>query len=276
MMKKQIISALVALALGSSLSVMAAGPSESLATLYPDFQVASIQYLDFTDHNRDEAVVTGRIFGHPYEPSHIGAIMAYDDATQGWKPLYVTEKMYMPVVVSTGRVLPQEEKQVLFREWEGSGSFLHYEVMAWNHGKTEPILTRSQIPQGNALFYDGKILETQYSMDTFYTWNGTQLVRKELPQQLPVQATHRITYTIDEDHHVTMSATSLTMKIGDTLQLRRMNRGVGERILTSGDYFDFSQRGVMKAKVAGKTDITMIPDSYDWDHAATITVTILP
>lgn len=32
----------------------------------------------------------------------------------------------------------------------------------------------------------------------------------------------------------------------------------------------------MKAKVAGKTDITMIPDSYDWDHAATITVTILP
>lgn len=82
----------MALALGSSLSVMAAGPSESLATLYPDFQVASIQYLDFTDHNRDEAVVTGRIFGHPYEPSHIGAIMAYDDATQGWKPLYVTER----------------------------------------------------------------------------------------------------------------------------------------------------------------------------------------
>lgn len=275
-MKKRMMTALLALTLGGSLSALAAGPSETLATQYPNFQVTSIENVDFSDKTRDEAVVTGRIFGHPYEPSYIGAIMSYNEDTHDWYPLYVTEKMYSPLTVSTGRVLPQEEKQVLFREWEGSGSFLHYEVLAWNDGKAHPILMRSQIPQGNARFYDGKVLESEYSMDTLYTWNGKKMVKEELPHQLPVKTNHRIEFSINDSYDVSLSATSVTMKVGDTLQLRRMNRGVEERVLVSGDYFTFSQRGVMKAKTPGKTDITIIPDGYSWNYAVHIAVTILP
>ena len=65
------------------------------------------------------------------------------------------------------------------------------------------------------------------------------------------------------------------MKVGETMQLRRLNRGIRERVLYNGQGALTCKDDLFTANKPGTSTITIIPDGYNWDKAVKIVVRVI-
>ena len=218
----------------SSVLVQAAEPVDTFQQLEPQFVLKEQVPVHFTGADADDYVLSGYVKGAGYGPSHVAAVMTYDDVQKKWTPVYQSERKYAPLHVLSGNLLNNKRDQLVLYKHEGSGAFLSYDVLAWLNERPQVLLSRSAIFQGNVEIKNGQLIEHMGHQDTVYRWKGKRMMAKELPEEIAVPAGYTISFAIGNNGVVYTSQQSLTMKVGETMQLRRLNRGMRERVLYDG------------------------------------------
>lgn len=259
----------------SGVLVQAAEPADTFQQLEPQFVLKEQVPVHFTDADADDYVLSGYVKGAGYGPSHVAAVMTYDEMQKKWTPIYQSERKYAPLHVLSGNLLNNKRDQLVLYKHEGSGAFLSYDVLAWLNEKPQVLLSRSAIFQGNVEITNGQLVEHMGHQDTVYRWKGKRLIAKELPEEIAVPAGHTISFSIGNNGIVYTSQQSLTMKVGETMQLHRLNRGIRERVLYNGQGALTCKDDLFTANKPGTSTITIIPDGYNWDKAVKIVVRVI-
>ena len=148
-------------------------------------------------------------------------------------------------------------------------------MLAWLNERPQVLLSRSAIFQGNVEIKNGQLIEHMGHQDTVYRWKGKRMMAKELPEEIAVPAGYTISFAIGNNGIVYTSQQSLTMKVGETMQLRRLNRGMRERVLYDGQGPLTCKDDLFTANKPGTSTITIIPDGYNWDKAVKIVVRVI-
>lgn len=255
--------------------VQAAEPEDTLQKLEPTFTLREKTPVHFTGPNQTDYVLSGYFKQSGYGPSHMATIMAYDAATQKWQPVYTSEKQYASLRVLKGDLLHNQKEQIVLHKHEGSGGFLSYDVLGWLNEKPQVLLSCSGIFQGGVEIKDGNLVEHMGHQDTVYSWKGKRMKAKALPEEMAVPADYTISFVIGTNGAVYTSQEYLTMKVGETMQLRRRNRGLTERVLYNGNGPLSAKDDLFTANQTGTTTITIIPNGYDWKKAVKITIQVV-
>ena len=108
----------------SSVLVQAAEPVDTFQQLEPQFVLKEQVPVHFTGADADDYVLSGYVKGTGYGPSHVAAVMTYDDVQKKWTSVYQSERKYAPLHVLSGNLLNNKRDQLVLYKHEGSGAFL--------------------------------------------------------------------------------------------------------------------------------------------------------
>ena len=265
-------------ALGLLLFSLPSLTSARILTKTGRLQAASDQPIHFRSPTKTDWLIT-TTEQQGQKKSYVSGIVDFDAKTKKVSQVLYSEAYpFTKPRFAVGKLFKDGTEQAIIGYSEGSGSYLSYKVIAYKNHQAKVILERKGIFSGFCAIEDHKIHETSGHQDTFFTWNGSGFTETKSPVEVmaPVQPNEtRITYTIAPNHFVSVSQKNVTLHIGQALSVRRMNTGVVERVMTSGNFWNYTQNG-MKAIKTGTTDVTIVPDGYDWNNAAKINVTIVP
>ena len=143
-----------------------------------------------------------------------------------------------------------------------------------NHSILENIL---KYETDNIELPNNEIIESMGHQDTLIKWHKNMFSIKKLDQEIvsPIGKNDiRLKYTIDDNHHINIPTTNIHLKVGQKLQLQRINTGVTERILYSNNKTLLFKKDYVQAIKPGNTYITIIPGGYDSDNQVIINVNI--
>jgi hypothetical protein len=250
--------------------------------LSSDIEVESVEYISFSGSTFLDALVRGRKSiseGTSIEEMQYYAIIGFIASKSKWVKIfesthYSDEAMEIfPFDLSRPAI-----HCLLFASSSGSGCYLDYEVLGIVNGELKFLLKREGIFQGSVEAQTDVVTEHMGGQATSFRWNGKTFEGVSLETEphapLPVDAVV-VKYDIADDHKVTLSDDAVTLGPGQTLRLLRTNRGVTDRVLYSANgVIDSDAHGGWTATTNGTTDITVIPDGYDWDNAKKLTVNV--
>ena len=102
----------------SSVLVQAAEPADTFQQLEPQFVLKEQVPVHFTSSDADDYVLSGYVKGTGYGPSHVAAIMTYDDVQKRWTPVYQSERKYAPLHVLSGNLLNNKRDELVLYKHE--------------------------------------------------------------------------------------------------------------------------------------------------------------
>ena len=243
-------------------------------------KITESQSLDFTGKKApsDKAVV-GEYVNQttPFGKIRYAGLLSYNTKSDSWDVLYHRDYPGAYPKMQVCQLMTNKLDQVIFSTQEGSGGYLSYQVLAWLNEQPQVLLQRKGIFQGSCRVENHKLIEKMGHQTTVYKWNGNTMVPYETQQEVVESVGSqgiRLTFSIT-GNTVYVSQHQVTLKVGQKLQLVRMNRGTRERVLYSGGRNLEFHPDYVTAKAPGQFDISIIPNGYDWKNAAKIQVTVI-
>lgn len=247
--------------------------------LFPNVCITEQKDINITN-NSEEYIIIGDYIprGMSYSTSRIVSVISFNKNLNKWDKIYYESNPYWYPKVDVVNLLNNKSQQFIISDIHGSGAFLTYKVIGYIDNNFKTLLERKDIFQGNyTITPNNEIIESMGHQDTLIKWNKNTFSIKKLEQEIvsPISKNDiRLKYTIDDNHHINIPTTNIHLKVGQKLQLQRINTGVPERILYSDNKTLLFKKDYVQAIRPGNTYITIIPDGYDGDNQVIININI--
>lgn len=247
--------------------------------LFPNICITEQKNINITNDNEAYIIIGNYIPNNmSYSTSRIVSVISFNKKSNKWDKIYYESNPYWYPKVNVVNLLNSKSQQFIISDIQGSGGFLTYKVIGYVDNNFKTLLERKDIFQGNyTITPNNEIIESMGHQDTLIKWHKNMFSIKKLDQEIvsPIGKNDiRLKYTIDDNHHINISTTNIHLKVGQKLQLQRINTGVTERILYSNNKTLLFKKDYVQAIKPGNTYITIIPDGYDSDNQVIINVNI--
>lgn len=247
--------------------------------LFPNICITEQKNINITNDNEAYIIIGNYIPNNmSYSTSRIVSIISFNKKSNKWDKIYYESNPYWYPKVNVVNLLNSKSQQFIISDIQGSGGFLTYKVIGYVDNNFKTLLERKDIFQGNyTITPNNEIIESMGHQDTLIKWHKNMFSIKKLDQEIvsPIGKNDiRLKYTIDDNHHINIPTTNIHLKVGQKLQLQRINTGVPERILYSNNKTLLFKKDYVQAIKPGNTYITIIPDGYDSDNQVIINVNI--
>lgn len=170
------------------------------------------------------------------------------------------------------RSVVQQEILIWRRVGESMGS-MSYDVLAVEGDRIVRLLSRSNVP-GAYVVQRGQTLEEHAGDRTIrYTWDGSAYAACLVVRHTPADVdTVDIHYSVEAG--VVRGPTSVRLKRGQGLRLLRddFEPTIVRQLHSANDVLASNAEIRYSGATYGRTEITLIPDVYDWNHALRIDV----
>lgn len=247
--------------------------------LFPNICITEQKNINITNDNEAYIIIGNYIPNNmSYSTSRIVSVISFNKKSNKWDKIYYESNPYWYPKVNVVNLLNSKSQQFIISDIQGSGVFLTYKVIGYVDNNFKTLLERKDIFQGNyTITPNNEIIESMGHQDTLIKWHKNMFSIKKLDQEIvsPIGKNDiRLKYTIDDNHHINIPTTNIHLKVGQKLQLQRINTGVPERILYSNNKTLLFKKDYVQAIKPGNTYITIIPDGYDSDNQVIINVNI--
>lgn len=247
--------------------------------LFPNICITEQKNINITNDNEAYIIIGNYIPNNmSYSTSRIVSVISFNKKSNKWDKIYYESNPYWYPKVNVVNLLNSKSQQFIISDIQGSGSFLTYKVIGYVDNNFKTLLERKDIFQGNyTITPNNEIIESMGHQDTLIKWHKNMFSIKKLDQEIvsPIGKNDiRLKYTIDDNHHINIPTTNIHLKVGQKLQLQRINTGVPERILYSNNKTLLFKKDYVQAIKPGNTYITIIPGGYDSDNQVIINVNI--
>lgn len=247
--------------------------------LFPNICITEQKNINITNDNEAYIIIGNYIPNNmSYSTSRIVSVISFNKKSNKWDKIYYESNPYWYPKVNVVNLLNSKSQQFIISDIQGSGGFLTYKVIGYVDNNFKTLLERKDIFQGNyTITPNNEIIESMGHQDTLIKWHKNMFSIKKLDQEIvsPIGKNDiRLKYTIDDNHHINIPTTNIHLKVGQKLQLQRINTGVPERILYSNNKTLLFKKDYVQAIKPGNTYITIIPDGYDSDNQVIINVNI--
>lgn len=247
--------------------------------LFPNICITEQKNINITNHNEAYIIIGNYIPNNmSYSTSRIVSVISFNKKSNKWDKIYYESNPYWYPKVNVVNLLNSKSQQFIISDIQGSGGFLTYKVIGYVDNNFKTLLERKDIFQGNyTITPNNEIIESMGHQDTLIKWHKNMFSIKKLDQEIvsPIGKNDiRLKYTIDDNHHINIPTTNIHLKVGQKLQLQRINTGVPERILYSNNKTLLFKKDYVQAIKPGNTYITIIPGGYDSDNQVIINVNI--
>lgn len=247
--------------------------------LFPNICITEQKNINITNDNEAYIIIGNYIPNNmSYSTSRIVSVISFNKKSNKWDKIYYESNPYWYPKVNVVNLLNSKSQQFIISDIQGSGGFLTYKVIGYVDNNFKTLLERKNIFQGNyTITPNNEIIESMGHQDTLIKWHKNMFSIKKLDQEIvsPIGKNDiRLKYTIDDNHHINISTTNIHLKVGQKLQLQRINTGVPERILYSNNKTLLFKKDYVQAIKPGNTYITIIPDGYDGNNQVIINVNI--
>ncbi|RGQ80433.1 hypothetical protein DWY77_09095 [Megamonas rupellensis] len=247
--------------------------------LFPNICITEQKNINITNDNEAYIIIGNYIPNNmSYSTSRIVSVISFNKKSNKWDKIYYESNPYWYPKVNVVNLLNSKSQQFIISDIQGSGGFLTYKVIGYVDNNFKTLLERKDIFQGNyTITPNNEIIESMGHQDTLIKWHKNMFSIKKLDQEIvsPIGKNDiRLKYTIDDNHHINIPTTNIHLKVGQKLQLQRINTGVTERILYSNNKTLLFKKDYVQAIKPGNTYITIIPDGYDSDNQVIINVNI--
>ena len=244
--------------------------------LFPNICITEQKNINITNDNEAYIIIGNYIPNNmSYSTSRIVSVISFNKKSNKWDKIYYESNPYWYPKVNVVNLLNSKSQQFIISDIQGSGGFLTYKVIGYVDNNFKTLLERKDIFQGNYTITPNN--EIMGHQDTLIKWHKNMFSIKKLDQEIvsPIGKNDiRLKYTIDDNHHINIPTTNIHLKVGQKLQLQRINTGVTERILYSNNKTLLFKKDYVQAIKPGNTYITIIPDGYDSDNQVIINVNI--
>lgn len=247
--------------------------------LFPNICITEQKNINITNDNEAYIIIGNYIPNNmSYSTSRIVSVISFNKKSNKWDKIYYESNPYWYPKVNVVNLLNSKSQQFIISDIQGSGGFLTYKVIGYVDNNFKTLLERKDIFQGNyTITPNNEIIESMGHQDTLIKWHKNMFSIKKLDQEIvsPIGKNDiRLKYTIDDNHHINIPTTNINLKVGQKLQLQRINTGVTERILYSNNKTLLFKKDYVQAIKPGNTYITIIPGGYDSDNQVIINVNI--
>lgn len=247
--------------------------------LFPNICITEQKNINITNDNEAYIIIGNYIPNNmSYSTSRIVSVISFNKKSNKWDKIYYESNPYWYPKVNVVNLLNSKSQQFIISDIQGSGGFLTYKVIGYVDNNFKTLLERKDIFQGNyTITPNNEIIESMGHQDTLIKWHKNMFSIKKLDQEIvsPIGKNDiRLKYTIDDNHHINIPTTNIHLKVGQKLQLQRINTGVTERILYSNNKTLLFKKDYVQAIKPGNTYITIIPDGYNSDNQVIINVNI--
>lgn len=247
--------------------------------LFPNICITEQKNINITNDNEAYIIIGNYIPNNmSYSTSRIVSVISFNKKSNKWDKIYYESNPYWYPKVNVVNLLNSKSQQFIISDIQGSGGFLTYKVIGYVDNNFKTLLERKDIFQGNyTITPNNEIIESMGHQDTLIKWHKNMFSIKKLDQEIvsPIGKNDiRLKYTIDDNHHINIPTTNIHLKVGQKLQLQRINTGVPERILYSNNKTLLFKKDYVQAIKPGNTYITIIPGGYDGDNQVIINVNI--
>lgn len=247
--------------------------------LFPNICITEQKNINITNDNEAYIIIGNYIPNNmSYSTSRIVSVISFNKKSNKWDKIYYESNPYWYPKVNVVNLLNSKSQQFIISDIQGSGGFLTYKVIGYVDNNFKTLLERKDIFQGNyTITPNNEIIESMGHQDTLIKWHKNMFSIKKLDQEVvsPIGKNDiRLKYTIDDNHHINIPTTNIHLKVGQKLQLQRINTGVPERILYSNNKTLLFKKDYVQAIKPGNTYITIIPGGYDSDNQVIINVNI--
>lgn len=247
--------------------------------LFPNICITEQKNINITNDNEAYIIIGNYIPNNmSYSTSRIVSVISFNKKSNKWDKIYYESNPYWYPKVNVVNLLNSKSQQFIISDIQGSGGFLTYKVIGYVDNNFKTLLERKDIFQGNyTITPNNEIIESMGHQDTLIKWHKNMFSIKKLDQEIvsPIGKNDiRLKYTIDDNHHINIPTTNIHLKVGQKLQLQRINTGVTERILYSNNKTLLFKKDYVQAIKPGNTYITIIPGGYDSDNQVIINVNI--
>ncbi|WP_302048084.1 hypothetical protein [Megamonas funiformis] len=247
--------------------------------LFPNICITEQKNINITNDNEAYIIIGNYIPNNmSYSTSRIVSVISFNKKSNKWDKIYYESNPYWYPKVNVVNLLNSKSQQFIISDIQGSGGFLTYKVIGYVDNNFKTLLERKNIFQGNyTITPNNEIIESMGHQDTLIKWHKNMFSIKKLDQEIvsPIGKNDiRLKYTIDDNHHINIPTTNIHLKVGQKLQLQRINTGVPERILYSNNKTLLFKKDYVQAIKPGNTYITIIPDGYDGNNQVIINVNI--
>lgn len=247
--------------------------------LFPNICITEQKNINITNDNEAYIIIGNYIPNNmSYSTSRIVSVISFNKKSNKWDKIYYESNPYWYPKVNVVNLLNSKSQQFIISDIQGSGGFLTYKVIGYVDNNFKTLLERKDIFQGNyTITPNNEIIESMGHQDTLIKWHKNMFSIKKLDQEIvsPIGKNDiRLKYTIDDNHHINIPTTNIHLKVGQKLQLQRINTGVPERILYSNNKTLLFKKDYVQAIKPGNTYITIIPDGYDGNNQVIINVNI--
>lgn len=247
--------------------------------LFPNICITEQKNINIINDNEAYIIIGNYIPNNmSYSTSRIVSVISFNKKSNKWDKIYYESNPYWYPKVNVVNLLNSKSQQFIISDIQGSGGFLTYKVIGYVDNNFKTLLERKDIFQGNyTITPNNEIIESMGHQDTLIKWHKNMFSIKKLDQEIvsPIGKNDiRLKYTIDDNHHINIPTTNIHLKVGQKLQLQRINTGVPERILYSNNKTLLFKKDYVQAIKPGNTYITIIPGGYDSDNQVIINVNI--
>lgn len=247
--------------------------------LFPNICITEQKNINITNDNEAYIIIGNYIPNNmSYSTSRIVSVISFNKKSNKWDKIYYESNPYWYPKVNVVNLLNSKSQQFIISDIQGSGGFLTYKVIGYVDNNFKTLLERKDIFQGNyTITPNNEIIESMGHQDTLIKWHKNMFSIKKLDQEIvsPIGKNDiRLKYTIDDNHHINIPTTNIHLKVGQKLQLQRINTGVPGRILYSNNKTLLFKKDYVQAIKPGNTYITIIPGGYDSDNQVIINVNI--
>ena len=247
--------------------------------LFPNICITEQKNINITNDNEAYIIIGNYIPNNmSYSTSRIVSVISFNKKSNKWDKIYYESNPYWYPKVNVVNLLNSKSQQFIISDIQGSGGFLTYKVIGYVDNNFKTLLERKDIFQGNyTITPNNEIIESMGHQDPLIKWHKNMFSIKKLDQEIvsPIGKNDiRLKYTIDDNHHINIPTTNIHLKVGQKLQLQRINTGVTERILYSNNKTLLFKKDYVQAIKPGNTYITIIPGGYDSDNQVIINVNI--
>jgi hypothetical protein len=210
-------------------------------------------------------------------------VIVYDPSSTSYKVAYSdTSGDYNEVHTKIGKLFNDDRNGVVVDlDLLGASGWLSNTVVLSYDSKTNALIKNLDLNtnKGDTEIKNNKLMVSSPEGVTEYTWNGEQLEGKQVFLQPSVNLKDKVMhYSISNQERVVLDSEAINLKVGEKLVLVRNDQNkVSERIMLDAiGVIDSDAKGNgFIAKAPGTTQITIIPNEYDWEKSKVLKVTVL-
>lgn len=213
----------------------------------------------------------------------------YDAASKSWHKVWEGKWEFRELsFMGKARLMGDEREQAAIGCWSGNGGYFEYILLGMQEGKVTPLVNEigdeKGIPSGSLKFEKDGFTVFSGSQGSHYKWDGQiftaspVVAAPDMNKKKNKDLILHYSFDAQENGKLDWPADKpVSLKVGQKLYLVRDNaNGIWERIMSNGadQVLEVIDWGVFEAQNAGTTEISIVPNGYDWEKELKIEVVV--